>query len=415
MAKSNYLQLHQKGYDARLAVEEAARCLLCIDAPCSKACPAETDPARFIRAIRFRNFKGAAEIIRESNVCGGACALVCPAGKLCEGACVRAEIDRPIDIRKLQRFAVEQEQIFNMQVLQPVSVSQSAKVACIGAGPASLACAAKLAQAGFQVDIYEAMPNAGGMMSYGIPPSRLDQDLIDWDVKTVTDLGVNIILNTKVGVDVSMAELEEKYAAIFLGVGLWAGRKNNDVALSGIMSGVEFLTLARGSNGKAIEIPQNVVVIGAGDTGMDCAATAKLLGAENVTVLYRRAVVPAYHEELENVQKLGVTVITKYNIKQFIGESAVEGLIAINSDGFSELKIKAELVIYAIGQDIANNEVFAQLKLDGNRILTNNYQTSKANIFAAGDVVNGGSTVVEAVKEGKDAAMEIMKFLGQGA
>lgn len=410
-----YLELRDSKYDERMAAEEAARCLLCVDAPCAKACPSATNPEQFISAMRAGDISAAAKIIRDSNVCGGACSLVCPADKLCEGACVRTAMDRPVAIRKLQQFVVEQEQSLQLQVLDKTPVIHAAKVACIGAGPASLTVAAKLAQAGYQVDIYEAMPQAGGMMSYGIPPVRLNQELVDWDVKTVTDLGVKIKLNTKIGVDISLAQLEEEYKAIFIGVGLWSGRtaQLGERNLSGVISAVDFLVAARGSQGKDVVIPKSVAVIGAGDTGMDCAATAKLLGAENVTVFCRGAKVPAYHEELKFVQSLGINVATQFSPQQFLGDDAVHGIIAQHADGYSELKLKAELVIYAIGQNIDTGEAFAGVAIEGNKIITQDFQTSKAHIFAAGDATNGGSTVVQAVKEAKLAASAMLKFLDE--
>ena len=173
MPQQNYLDELTPAFTPLLAIKEASRCLLCHDAPCSQDCPAQTDPGKFIRSIYFRNFKGAAEVIREANVCGGSCAVVCPAGKLCEGACLRKEIDKPIAIRKLQQFAVRQEMNHGMQILTNLSATKKAKVACIGSGPASLACAAKLAKSGYTVEIFEANAKAGGMLSYGIPPARL--------------------------------------------------------------------------------------------------------------------------------------------------------------------------------------------------------------------------------------------------
>jgi dihydropyrimidine dehydrogenase (NAD+) subunit PreT len=161
----------QYGYNLRTAREEALRCLLCEDAPCSKGCPAGTDPGSFIKSIRFNNVKGAAETIRSNNVLGGTCARVCPYDRLCEEYCSRCGIDKPIQIGRLQRFAVEQEKSFKMKVLEAPQKKKAGKVACIGAGPASLACAAKLATNGYKVTIYDEQEKAGGVLSYGITPA----------------------------------------------------------------------------------------------------------------------------------------------------------------------------------------------------------------------------------------------------
>lgn len=405
---------HPKKYDTRQAIEEASRCLLCYDAPCSQACPAETKPGDFIRAIRFKNYAGAAEIIRNSNVCGGSCAVVCPAGKLCEGACLRQHIDEPIAIRRLQQFAVDYEMQNNLQVLDKTIVTKEQKVACVGSGPASLACAAKLAQAGYQVEIFEASSRAGGMLSFGIPAERLAQEIVDFDVKTVADLGVKIHLNTKVGRDISLAELEQNYAAVFIGAGLWGGRKIDlgQGAMSGVVSAMDFLPVVR-ANG-TYNVPEDVVVIGAGDTGMDCASTAKQYGAKNVTILCNEENIPAYHEELEAVQQLGVTVLTNFTQYKFIGADSVNGVIATHANNFTEIKLKADLVIWAIGQQIESPELYANLKVNGNKLVVSGYQTSNQKFFAAGDAANGGSTVVQAVHEGKEAAKAIIEFLVDG-
>ena len=154
VVKAAYTAEAVAGFTHRTAIEEAARCLLCHDAPCSKGCPAGTDPAKFVRSIRFRNVKGAAETIRSNNVLGGSCARVCPYDRLCEEACSRCGIDRPIEIGKLQRYAIEQEEIFGMKTLE-AGEAKPGKVACIGAGPASLAAAAELRKAGYAVTIFE--------------------------------------------------------------------------------------------------------------------------------------------------------------------------------------------------------------------------------------------------------------------
>ena len=167
VVKGPYLADSVAGFTPRTAMEEAARCLLCHDAPCSKGCPAGTDPAKFIRSIRFRNVKGAAETIRENNILGGTCAHVCPYNRLCEEACSRCGIDKPIQIGLLQRYAVEQEEALGMQILKAPAEKKAAKVACIGAGPASLACAAKLAQEGYPKSgfTYDTFKDNAGMMT----------------------------------------------------------------------------------------------------------------------------------------------------------------------------------------------------------------------------------------------------------
>lgn len=417
---NNYMLLDSKDYDTRMAIEESSRCLLCMDAPCSTACPAETDPAKFIRSIRFRNFSGAAETIRESNIFGGVCAQVCPAGKLCEGACIRAEIDRPIEIRKLQKFAVEYERLSNMQILTAPKEKKLQKIVCVGAGPASLACAAKLAQNGYQVDVYESQAKAGGMLSYGIPPFRLSQELIDFDVQTVTNLGVKIFYNTKVGKDISFDTLQQQYDAVFVGAGLWSGLglAATGAQLKGVVNAIDYLATARGSDGKQAIIANNVIIIGAGDTAMDCAATAKKLGAENVSILYRSRIekAPAYHEELEAVQKSGVAIFPQFQISQIKGDSKVEMIIAKHQDGVSELTLKADLIITAIGQKLdpelqlnINPSSEKSLKVD------EKFATNLLGVYAAGDITNGGKTVVQAVQDGKLAANAIIDFLGKGA
>ena len=188
IVKSDFNSEAVAGFTHRTAMEEAARCLLCIDAPCSQGCPAGTDPGKFIRSIRFRNVKGAAETIRENNILGGTCARVCPYDRLCEEFCSRCGIDKPIQIGKLQRYAIEQEEAFNMQILKAPAEKKAGKVACVGAGPASLACASELAKAGYNVTIFEREAEAGGVLTYGIVPTRLPKKVVDHDIKMVKDL-----------------------------------------------------------------------------------------------------------------------------------------------------------------------------------------------------------------------------------
>ena len=200
-------------------MEEASRCLLCHDAPCSQGCPAGTDPAKFIRSLRFRNIYGAAETIRTNNPFGGSCANICPYGNLCEEACSRCGIDKPIQIGKLQKFLVEQEKALNMNLVE-AGEPNGKKVVCIGAGPASLTCARELAVQGYDVTVYEANDKAGGMLTYGILPSRLPQEIVDFDVEQIEKAGVKIVYNHKIDA-AELAKLKEENDAVFVGVGLW--------------------------------------------------------------------------------------------------------------------------------------------------------------------------------------------------
>ena len=411
MSKIRIRQYHDadsNGYNARTAMEEATRCLLCHDEPCSKACPAGTEPGRFIRSIRFRNFKGAAEIIREANVLGGCCARICPAGQLCEGECSRTGIDRPIDIRGLQRFAIEQEQSLGMDILHTAPLKNQC-VACIGAGPASLACAAELAKLGYQVEIFEKMPLAGGMMSYGITPARLPQAVIEHDVAQVLKLGVKIHYNRNLPENINWDELRSDFAAVFIGVGLWSSR-TIDVAgaeLPGVYNAIDYLAKAR-TGCSDFAVGKDVVVIGGGDTAMDCAATAKMLGATNVTIVYRRTVAeaPADIEEIENIQALGIPIITRFKPLKIEGSTTVENFYAQGADDVGQLKLKADQVVFAIGQ-LPSYWQEGTLKLNADTDMC----VATAGLFAGGDIVNGGSTVVQAVADGKKAAQSIVKYL----
>ena len=414
VVKSTYLAEAVAGFTPRTAMEEAARCLLCHDAPCSQACPAGTDPAKFIRSIRFRNVKGAAETIRENNVMGGTCAYVCPYDRLCEGACSRCGIDKPIQIGKLQRYAIEQEKALGMKTLSAPAEKQAAKVACIGAGPASLACAAMLAQEGYEVTIYEAEAKAGGVLTYGITPSRLPQEVVDHDVKQVEDLGVKFVFNTKVGKDVKVEDLQKEYAAIFVGAGLWQAKlpevPGTDKA--GVVTAVDFLKAARTSGG-TYNPGKKVVVIGGGNVAMDCAVTAKLLGAETALV-YRRTIeeAPAEMAEIQHIVDLGVSITTNFAPAEVLGGDKVEAMKFKGRDGVSEATIACDTVVFAIGQAAEDMTAVAPVAVnDKGLIVVAGSKTNVAGIFAAGDVAHGGKTVVEAVAAGKIAAVEIMDYL----
>ncbi|MDO4553233.1 MAG: FAD-dependent oxidoreductase [Bacillota bacterium] len=421
MVKKKYTEEAVAGYNLRTAREEARRCLLCHDAPCSAGCPAGTDPASFIRSIRFNNVKGAAETIRKNNPLGGSCARVCPYDKLCEEACSRCGIDKPIEIGKLQRFAVEQEKAFGMKTLEAPAKKKAGKVACIGAGPASLAAAAKLAEAGYRVTVFEAQEKPGGVLTYGIVPARLPQEVVDHDIKQIKNLGVKFQFGVKVGKDLELAELKKMgFSAIFVGTGLWSPKKVDipGADLKGVWSAVDYLKAARESKGK-FDAGQKVIVIGGGDVAMDCAATAKLAGAEKVMIYYRRTIeeAPANINEIQYVQSMGVTITTEFAPKEILPKGKTkkaEFVVFTGRDKKSEAKVAADTVVFAVGQAPEDMKELGAFKLNEKGGIAANAKTGKTNlngVFAAGDIVNGGKTVVEAVAQGKAAAETIIAYL----
>ena len=411
VVKANYTAEAVAGFTHRTAMEEAARCLLCHDAPCSKGCPAGTDPAKFIRSIRFRNDRGAAETIRENNILGGTCARVCPYDRLCEEACSRCGIDKPIEIGKLQRYAIEQEEAYGMKTLSAPE-KKVGNVACVGAGPASLAVAAELAKAGYNVTILEREAKAGGVLTYGIVPSRLPQAVVDHDIAQVEGLGVKFQFNT----EVKAADLDA-YDAVFVGAGLWADNlpKIDGIELDGVYAAVDFLKEAR-TKAEGFNPGKKVLVVGGGDVAVDCAVSAKLLGAEDVKIVYRRTLeeAPGNMTEFHYELSLGIGMTTGMAPAAVKGNGKVE---AVEFKGFrdeaAELTLSADTIVFATGQKAEDMAAVAGVKVtDKGTIAADDAgATDVEKIFAAGDIVNGGKTVVEAVAAGKVAAASMIAYL----
>ena len=415
------------GFTFKLAMEEASRCLLCHDAPCSQACPAGTDPAKFIRSLRFKNVKGAIETIREANILGGSCARVCPHEYLCEEACSRTELDKPIEIGKIQKFLTDYEDQIGMRVLESPEATLE-KVAIIGAGPAGLAAAANLALKGYQVTIYESREKAGGWLSYGIPPFRLPQKIVDTDVKYVKELGVEFRFGIKVGQDITIEELQDQgISAFIIATGMQRGRKLNYPGsdLEGILTGVDFLEKARKSEGD-YQVPDNIAVIGGGDVAIDCATTSKKLGAKHVSLIYHRSFpeMSANETGVAYAQSLGVNILPNLNTDEFIGENGK--VKALKASGIewdenrnsniiedTQIKLKTDWIIGAIGQ-LAADQSFAGVELDDWGLIVvdeDTGQTNREGFFAAGDITNGGKTVVDAIATGKSVAETVDNYL----
>ena len=401
-----YSQELVQGYTMSTVMEEAQRCLLCHDAPCSNACPAGTDPAKFIRSVRFRNFKGAAETIRSNNALGAACARICPTERYCEQGCSRCGIDKPINIGGIQRFVTDFEEQCGMKVLER-GPANGKKIGIIGSGPAGLQAAATLLQLGYEVDIYEKGAKAGGFLRTGIPEYRLPDAVVDTEVARIAELGANFLYCREVGKDVSMEELKEKYDAVLVAVGI--GRPQMLEMFEGnpyAVPAVTFLAEVDERQGE-VERPDNALVIGGGDAAMDVSATLKLLGVQNVTTVTRKELSDfrASKVELETARAQGVTIVDGY------APVAVEGKVVTfrHRRLNSELKIEADKIILAVGQSTDADQL--GLPIVKNEVDFDGFQAD-GKVFVAGDIAKGDKTAVWAVRKGKAAAYAIHNFVG---
>lgn len=393
-----------QAYTGVTVAQEAARCLLCHDAPCSKGCPAGTDPASFIRSVRFRNFKGAAATIRSNNALGAVCARVCPTERTCELACSRTDIDKPIDIGGIQRFVCDFEESCGMEVLA-AGEANGKSVAVVGSGPAGLQAAASLRVLGYAVDIYEAEKAAGGVLRYGIPEYRLPNAVVDSEVARIERLGAHFHLNTKVGQDITLDELKSTHDAVLICVGysepkMLPAFEGNEAA----ETAVHFLHRVKESAG-TLSLPKSVLVIGGRDSAMDAATSAKKAGVPYVTVVCRKFLTAfrASKAELEAAQHAGVTIIDGY------APESVEGHTVTfrHREADASFTCTADLIVLAVGQkaDASGLQLDLTSDAEGNT-------TQDPQVFVAGDIVSGDKTVVNAVRCAKQAVAAIDAYLG---
>ena len=403
-----YQEEYEVGFSPRLVMEEASRCLLCLDAPCSLSCPAGTDPAKFIRSVRFKNFKGAAETVRINNILGAICARVCPTERYCQQGCSRSGIDKPIDIGRIQRYITDFEDCLKMDILE-TKEPNGKNIAVVGSGPAGLTVAAELAKEGYHVSVYEKEAKAGGYLRYGIPEYRLPNEIVDKEIDRIVKLGVDINLNTKVGEDVKMEDLKKDNDTVVLAVGASEGKMlpmfegNRKV-----IKAVDWLKKTKSRKGN-VKVPDNVLVIGGGDVAMDVVTSLKLLGCPHVTdVVYEQfSEFRASKKELMNAQEQGVTIVDGY-----VPTAVARGGIVKFKHRIipGELKIKADLIILAVGQ-VANVEGLG-VELDKGEVNAKGCRIPNTNIFFAGDIGHGEKTVVWGVRSGKEVAFEVKRFLG---
>lgn len=435
--RRNFVELKGK-MTKNEAIEEANRCLYCYDAPCIKACPTSIQIPNFIKKIASGNMKGSATTILEANPIGASCARVCPTEELCEGACVLNSSTKPIKIGELQRYATDWAMETNAQLFK-AGPHNGQKIAIVGAGPAGLSAARELSRLGYQVTMYEAEAKAGGLGSYGIVAFRLPNDVVDWEVEQIEQLGVDIQTNTAVGVDISADEILAQYDSVILAVGMGAvpnlGIDGED--LEGVHDAIEFIRKTKMGPLTNDIVGKRVAVIGAGNTAIDGATSAVRLGADNVQILYRRTEkeMTAYKFEYEFAKQDGVEFKWLTAPKKIIGNEAgkVTGIECVKMklgeagpDGRqrpeevkgSNFIIEVDAVIKAIGQTrfVSLIEAFGLAHTNGVvDIDETTMQTSNDKVFACGDVVfgngQGEAMVVTAVQQGKDAAYKIHERL----
>ena len=431
----------ERGFDLTQALAEADRCLLCHDAPCSKECPAQTDPAAFIRKLRLRNLKGAARTIKTNNILGGACGVLCPTSRLCQKGCSASGIGRPVDIGGIQRFLVENARAHGWSLVEK-GPARKEKVAVVGSGPAGLSCAAELARDGFQVTVFESRREPGGIIRYGVPAYRFDRQAVEGELADVRALGVAF----KCGVPVegkSAAEklLKEGYSAVFLAPGLWAAARlaADGKAPRGVYDSVEFLAALREERFGELEGAvrgRAVAVIGGGSVAIDCAVSALKLGARDVYLVYRRAYaqMPAEEDERLAAQNAGVQFLLLNQplgyldkggalkglrlARTRLGEPDASGRRKPVEVAGSEWVLEVDVAVEAIGNRVPGglSEAWPGVRADAAGLIVadaDSRRTSAAGIWAGGDIVRGPALVVQAVQDGKLAARAIRESLSR--
>jgi dihydropyrimidine dehydrogenase (NAD+) subunit PreT len=401
---------------AQAAIPEANRCLFCFDAPCMTACPTHIDVPRFIKKIASGNLAGSARTILEANVLGASCSRACPVEVLCEGACVLNRYNQqPIEIGRLQRFAMDAFYASGAPYPFEPAAETGRSVALIGAGPASLACAAELRRKGIRALLYDARPLPGGLNTYGIAEYKLPLAESLREIEMLTQLGVEFHFNTTIDAG-QLAALERDHDAVFLGIGLGAihrlGLSNEE--LPGVTDALDFIAgYKAGSGGCAA---RRVAVIGAGNTAIDASIAAVRLGAAEVTMVYRRgeAQMSAFPFEYEHARREGVRFLWNLQPVGIAGTSHVEAVeLAPYDNPGQNVVLETDLLILAIGQ--ATHAHFLDgIQLDRGRIVIDRAtgETSKPKFFAGGDCTNGGREVVDAVADGKRAGLGIVAWLG---
>ncbi|MCX7983520.1 MAG: NADPH-dependent glutamate synthase [Bacteroidetes bacterium] len=434
-----------KGFDEERALIEASRCLECKNPVCIEGCPVNVDVISFIRLITEKKYLEAVQKIRETNYLPAICGRVCPQEEQCEKVCTLGRKYEPVAIGKLERFVADYEMSIGGFVVPTIETKRKEKVAIVGSGPAGLTCAAELAKMGYNVTIFEALHDVGGVLRYGIPEFRLPREILDVEVDRIRQLGVQIYTNFVVGRTATVDDLFDEwgFSAVFLASGAgtphFMGIPGEN--LNGVYSANEFLT--RVNLMKAYKFPEydtpirignEVAVIGGGNTAMDAVRTARRLGAEKAYLIYRRsrAEMPARLEEIHHAEEEGVEFILLTNPTRIIGDEQ-KNVVAIECQRMelgepdasgrrkpipipnSEFVLPVQTVIEAVGQ--APNPIIQattpglETTKKGTVVSDEQQATKRQGVFAGGDLTRGGATVILAMRDGRKAAEAIHKYL----
>jgi glutamate synthase (NADPH/NADH) small chain len=418
-------------FDRQAAVPEANRCLYCFDAPCTMACPTHIDVPRFIKKISSGNLAGSARTILDANILGASCARACPVEVLCEGACVMHRYNKqPIQIARLQRFAMDSLYKSGAPLPFEPGAETGFSVALIGAGPASLACAAELRRRGIRAHLYDTRPLPGGLNTYGVAEYKLPLVESLREIEMLAELGVNFHFETTIDAT-SLAELERTHDAVFLGIGLGAIHRlgiGGD-QLAGVTNALDLI--ASYKSGALTRVPARVVVVGEGNTAIDGAIAAVRLGSIDVHIVYRRGPeqMSAFAFEYDHARDEGVKFLWHVQPVGIYGGKTVDRIeltkLVVAEDGSlapqpgSEFSLETDLVVMSIGQGTHTGFLAesggksAKVEVGRGRILIDRVtgQTSNPKFFAGGDCTNGGREVVDAVADGKRAGIGIAAWL----